>query len=91
MQRGRDRVGEERGATSGGGSSAEKVQVLGRRGQDLARVQNVMDPSAGRFNADAGSGESQRGVFGPWREERGPVATSGDCYGGARGRDSCVG
>ena len=32
MQRGRDRGGAERGATSGGGSSAATVQVLGRRG-----------------------------------------------------------
>jgi len=43
MQRGRDRGGEERGATSSGGSSTETVQVLGRRGQDLPRLQNVMD------------------------------------------------
>ena len=55
MQRGRDRGGEERGATSGGGSSAETVKVLGLRGQDLPRLQNVMDPSAGCFKADAGS------------------------------------
>ena len=45
MQRGRDRGSEERRATSGGDSSAETGQVLGRRGQDLPRVQNVMDPS----------------------------------------------
>ena len=38
-QRGRDRGGEGRGATWSGGSSAETVQVIGRRGQDLPRVQ----------------------------------------------------
>ena len=42
--RGRNRVGGVRGATWGGGSSAERVQALGGRGQDLPRVQNVMDP-----------------------------------------------
>jgi hypothetical protein len=38
-QRGRDGGGVERGATWGGGSLAEREQVLGRRGQDLPRVQ----------------------------------------------------
>ena len=44
MQRGRDWGGGERGATWGGESSAETVQALGRRGLDLSRVQNAMDP-----------------------------------------------
>ena len=89
-QRGRDRGGGGKGATWGGGSSAETVQVIGCRGQDLSRVQNVMDPGAGRFKGDAGSGETQRGLCGPLREGRRPVAAIGDCYGGARGSDSCV-
>jgi hypothetical protein len=67
-QRGRDRSGVERRATWGGGSSAGTFQVLGRRGKDLPRVQNVRDPGAGWFKSDAGGGESQRGVCGPWRE-----------------------
>jgi len=43
-QRGRDRGGEGKGATWGGGSSAETVQVIGRRGQDLQECRMSWTP-----------------------------------------------
>ena len=57
--------GEERGATWGDGSSAETVQVIGRRGQDLPRVQNVMEGQCWK------RGITARGL---WRVESGEIS-----------------